>query len=100
MACFGSARPWDLIRVQDVGLIGAKDAAVLAWAAAHDRIVLTHDYRTMPGDADTRVAAGESMPGLFVFSGLTIRQAIDELILAVECSNHEEWAGKAQRFPL
>ena len=90
----------DLIRVQDVGLVGAKDAAVLAWAAAHDRIVLTHDYRTMPGEADARVAASESMPGLFVFSGLTIRQAIDELILAVECSTHEEWAGKPQRFPL
>ena|SRR5438105_15331269 len=90
----------DLIRVQDVGLGGAGDPAVLAWAAANDRIVLTHDHRTMPGHADDRVAAGEPMPGLFVLSGLTVRRAIDELILAVECSTHGEWAGLIQRFPL
>ena len=41
----------DLVRVQDVGLSGATDPEVLAWAAANDRIVLTHDHRTMPDDA-------------------------------------------------
>jgi len=33
----------DVVRVQDVGLSGVDDPAVLAWAAQEGRIVLTHD---------------------------------------------------------
>jgi predicted nuclease of predicted toxin-antitoxin system len=32
----------DIVRVQDVGLSGADDPAVLEWAARFGRIVLTH----------------------------------------------------------
>lgn len=35
----------DVVRVQDVGLSGADDAAVLEWAAAQGRIVITHGGR-------------------------------------------------------
>jgi predicted nuclease of predicted toxin-antitoxin system len=37
----------DIVRVQDVGLSGADDPTVLAWAAQEGRIVLTHDVATM-----------------------------------------------------
>jgi predicted nuclease of predicted toxin-antitoxin system len=37
----------DIMRVQDVGLSGADDPAVLQWAAQEGRIVLTHDVATM-----------------------------------------------------
>jgi predicted nuclease of predicted toxin-antitoxin system len=33
----------DIVRVQDAGLSGADDTAVLEWAAREGRIVLTHD---------------------------------------------------------
>ncbi len=33
----------DIVRVQDVGLSGASDPEILAWAAREDRLVLTHD---------------------------------------------------------
>ena len=36
----------DVVRVQDVGLIGADDPSILEWAAANRRVVLTHDRRT------------------------------------------------------
>ena len=35
----------NLVRVQDVGLSGAKDPAVLAWAAAENRILISHDRK-------------------------------------------------------
>ena len=38
----------DIVCVQDVGLAGADDSDILAWAAENDRIVLTHDRATMP----------------------------------------------------
>jgi hypothetical protein len=91
----------DLVRVQDVGLSGASDPDILAWAGTNDRIVLTHDYRTMPDDATDRINAGQPMPGLFVVNDdLPIRQAIDELLLTEDCSEHAEWANQILRFPL
>lgn len=36
----------DIVRVQDVGLSGADDATVLAWAADNGRVLLTHDVST------------------------------------------------------
>jgi predicted nuclease of predicted toxin-antitoxin system len=41
----------DLVRVQDVGLSGIDDPAILAWAAAEERLLLTHDRKTIPGFA-------------------------------------------------
>ncbi len=33
----------DAVRVQDVGLTGADDPTVLAWAAEQGRVLVTHD---------------------------------------------------------
>ncbi len=91
----------DLERVQDVGLAGADDVAVLAWAAANDRIVVTHDHATMPGLAYLRVAEGQTMPGVFVLSDrLVVRQAVQEILLVVDCSDQAEWAGRVVYLPL
>jgi predicted nuclease of predicted toxin-antitoxin system len=54
----------DLVRVLDVGLGGADDPTVLAWAATEGRLVLTHDAATLIGYAYERVAAGLPMPGI------------------------------------
>jgi len=48
----------DIVRVQDVGLLGADDPRVLAWAAAEGRILVTHDSRTVPHYANQRADAG------------------------------------------
>ena len=52
----------DIVRVQDVGLAGVGDLDILAWAAANDRIILTHDRATLPDYAYGRLAIGENMP--------------------------------------
>jgi len=68
--------------------------SVLAWAAEHNRILLTHDRATMPNFAYARMVAGQSMPGVFVVSDrLPVRQAIDELLLVDACFEQTEWAG-------
>jgi hypothetical protein len=45
----------DLVRSRDEGLLGADDPGLLAWAAANQRVLLTHDRQTMPGHAYDRV---------------------------------------------
>jgi Domain of unknown function (DUF5615) len=85
----------DLVRVQDAGLSGADDPAVLAWAARENRIVLTHDISTVSRFAYVRVDTGEPMPGVFeIPRSLTASAAIEDLMLIAQCSQPDEWNGQ------
>jgi predicted nuclease of predicted toxin-antitoxin system len=91
----------NLVRVQDVGLEGAIDPVVLAWAAQNQRIVVTHDRATLPAFAFERVVAGEPMPGVFIINDrLPVGRAIEELVLVTTCSEASEWEGRVLYLPL
>lgn len=91
----------DVVRVQDVGLGGADDPDILAWAADNNRIVLTHDRATMSDHAYARVAAGETMAGVFILNDrFPVGRAIEEILLLMECTEQTEWSGRAVHVPL
>jgi hypothetical protein len=91
----------DILRVQDAGLAGKDDEAVLAWAASEGRILITHDVTTMKQTAYNRIAAGLPMPGVFEISqDVSIGRALDELLLLVLCSAQDEWQGQVRFLPL
>lgn len=91
----------DIVRIQDVGLTGADDPTVLAWAAEEGRVLLTHDVTTITKYAYERVKAGQPMPGAFaVVYGVLPSQAIDDLLLLVECSVDNEWDDRILYLPL
>jgi hypothetical protein len=91
----------DLVRVQDVGLAGADDPDVLAWAAENNRVVLTHDRATMSDHAYERVAAGRALAGVFILNDrLPVGRAIEEILLLAECTEQAEWNGRAVHVPL
>ena len=91
----------DVVRVQDVGLSGVDDPAVLAWAAEAGRVLLTHDVRTITKYAYDRVTAGEPMPGVVeVARSVPIGTAVDDIILLAACSVEGEWEGKILYLPL
>jgi predicted nuclease of predicted toxin-antitoxin system len=91
----------DVVRVQDVGLSATPDPDVLAWAAVEGRILLTHDRDTMPNFAYDRVRAGQPLPGVLLVSDLMpVGQAIDEILLAVECLTPAECKDLVRFFPL
>ena len=54
----------DVVRVQDVGLMGASDPSILEWAAQNGRVVLTHDRRTMVPYAWDRINDRLPMAGV------------------------------------
>lgn len=92
---------FDILRVQDVGLIGEDDPDILAWAGENDRILLTHDRATMPDYAYERVVAEDPMPGVFILDDrLAVGAAIDELLLIAACSEHGEWNDRVAHLPL
>jgi predicted nuclease of predicted toxin-antitoxin system len=91
----------DIILARSVGLEAATDPAILEWAAAQGRILLTHDRKTLPPFAYDRVTAGLPMPGVFLVSDdMAIGQAIDQLLIAVNCLSQEECKDIVKYFPL
>lgn len=91
----------DLTRVQDIGLSGAIDSIVLDRAAREQRVLLTHDVRTITRFAFERVRAGLPMPGVVeIDADLPVGSAIEELILIAECSLDGEWEGRVLYLPL
>jgi hypothetical protein len=83
----------DLVRAQDAMPEGAPDAAILAWAAGENRILITNDRNTMVAFAYEyeRVAAEEAVPGLIVTTNKqAIGSAIDDILLIAECMPEEE----------
>ncbi|MBF2096871.1 MAG: DUF5615 family PIN-like protein [Gloeomargaritaceae cyanobacterium C42_A2020_066] len=91
----------NLLRVQDVNLRGIENPELLAWAAIHKRIALTHDRTTMPSFAYDRLIAGEPLAGLFVISDrMPLSQMIGELLLLNTCSTQMEWQGLVLYLPL
>ena len=91
----------DIVRIQDHGLQGADDSTVLDWAAREERILLTHDVSTITKYAYNRVQAGLPMPGVLEVSRTgSIGQAIEDILLLVECSLNGEWEGQILYLPL
>lgn len=91
----------DILTAPQAGILGFPDPAVLAYAAEQNRILITHDKRTMPDHFATFLAEGNQSPGIMLIARkVAIGQAIDALLLVWEASSHEEWRNLITRLPL
>lgn len=86
----------DILDVKNAGLRGAKDDALLEFAAHEDRIIITHDRNTMAGHFYARVAAGRLEPGLSIVPKRpsAVGQVIESLFLVWTASQAEEWRNR------
>lgn len=90
----------DFLTAQAVALNGKDDAQVLAVAARDGRVLVTHDFATMPGHFRTFTARHQS-PGVFlVAQSLPIGAAVEELLLIWEASEPADWANQLTYLPL
>ena len=70
------------------------DSSLLAWAAEATRFLLTHDVSTITASAYDRARNGDRMPGVFEVSRkVSIRIAVEDILLISECSRPDEWEG-------
>ena len=91
----------DIVRVQDTQLAGAKDPAILEWAAREHRVLLTHDVSTMTRHAQERIESGQSIAGVIeVPQSLSIGRAIEDILTIVVCSSVQELENQIQYLPL
>jgi predicted nuclease of predicted toxin-antitoxin system len=92
----------DIVRVQDVGLSGLDDPSILNWAAQEERILLTHDFKTMPQHVADALASGQNIAGVIVVpQSMPIGEAIQDIqLIAENCSPEEIKARMIVYLPL
>jgi hypothetical protein len=91
----------DIVSVRQVGLAALPDPILLKWAAREERIILTHDIRTMVPDAVRVLRQGELMAGvIFVPDRMPIGSAVRDLELLLACSSQSALSNTIKYLPL
>lgn len=91
----------DLLTCADAGLLGLKDPELLEAAARQGRIMLTHDVRTMIGDAMNRLSLNLPMPGILVANkGLTRARSIEAILFVLELGEPGDFDRLIQYLPI
>lgn len=91
----------DFLSAHAAGLEGLPDPEVLALAAEQDRILVTHDVRTMPRHFAAFVEARGSSPGVFLVKQRTpLADIIETLVLVWALSDAGEWKNRVLEMPL
>jgi predicted nuclease of predicted toxin-antitoxin system len=91
----------DFARALEVGLGKTDDRKILEWAAAAGRVIVTADVNTMVGFAIEQARGGLPMAGvLCLVEGVTVAEAIENILIAAECSTPEEARDQIVYLPL
>lgn len=90
----------DIVDVKTAGLRGTKDPALLEIAVEQERVVVTHDRRTMVSHVRQRIAAGKPSPGVFIVpQRVRIGEIVETLILVWTASRAEESRDRVVYLP-
>lgn len=91
----------DIIRVQDTEMYQAPDPNLLEWLATEQRILLTHDIKTIPAYVYERVNLGQAVPGVIaVHDDTPIGQAIDELEILIGAGISSDFENQVKYVPI
>ena len=92
-----------IVTAHSVGLDGVADPDVLAYAAQHDLILITHDIRTMPAHFATflqQLKENEYSPGVWYLpQTFSVGAAIEAIIETWLCSDHSGHRNRELRLP-
>ncbi len=90
----------DFASAQESGLDGVGDPDILMRAASEDRVLVSHDLRTMPDHFRSHLAAGKSSPGLLVVSqGASIGEVVEALVVLWAVADPSELRDQAYHLP-
>jgi Domain of unknown function (DUF5615) len=90
----------DILDAKRAGLGGTKDQVLLEVAAQEERIVISHDRRTMTRYFWERQAEGKPNPGLFIVAQRgTIGEIIESLLLVWTASQVSDWRDSITYLP-
>jgi predicted nuclease of predicted toxin-antitoxin system len=88
------------IEAFEAGIVAKRDPAVLRMAADENRILVTHDFRTMPRHFRQFVAQHDSPGVILIPQRLVLNTAIEDLVTIHRASEAEEWFNQIRFLPL
>ncbi|NJR62439.1 MAG: DUF5615 family PIN-like protein [Cyanobacteria bacterium CRU_2_1] len=99
-ACQRVESEMDFQIAADAGLISLSDPEVLAIATELERVLVTHDRKTMPLHFAERLVDASSSGVIVVPQSMSIRAIVDDLVLIWVASEAEEWIDRIRVLPL
>ena len=90
----------DFQTATEARLSGVADEQVLAFCADEGRLLVSHDWQTMPHHFADYISNQTSPGVLIVPQSMEILEAIEELILVWAASEAEEYVNNIRRLPL
>jgi len=91
----------DFLSAHAARLAGIVDSDVLTIAAETGRILVTHDFRTMPKHFGEFLEAKGASPGVFLVKQSTpLAHVIDALVFVWAASDSDEWKNRILEIPL
>jgi predicted nuclease of predicted toxin-antitoxin system len=90
----------DFQTADEANLRGLPDPQVLALAAQENRILVTHDRRTMPRHFADFIGTQKSFGVVIIAQKVNVSVAIEELVLIWAASDAEEWLNLIVDLPL
>lgn len=94
----------DIQTIQAAGMLHTSDPLVLAYASEQNRILLSHDLRSMPQHFSAffgRLSADRHSPGVILIPQKTpVGAAIQWLLEIWEASRHDEWRDLLTYLPM
>ncbi|MCI0392176.1 MAG: DUF5615 family PIN-like protein [Acidobacteria bacterium] len=90
----------DIITAFIAGVSGYEDPDLLRWTAEHDRILITHDKKTIPHYVKELVSDGLTLPGvILVIKSISIGGLIDDLEVTILCGRAEDFRNDVFYLP-
>jgi hypothetical protein len=90
----------DFQTADEANLSGLDDLEVLRTASLENRILVSHDRKTMPKHFG-KFIQNDDCPGVFMIAqNVSIGTAIQELLLLWTASEHEDWKNLIVDLPL
>ncbi|MBE9064019.1 DUF5615 family PIN-like protein [cf. Phormidesmis sp. LEGE 11477] len=99
-ACRRAEPNMDFQTAAEGGLIGISDSEVLSVAARLERVLVTHDRKTMPMHFADRIVDKSSAGGVVVPQSMAVRAVVGDLVLIWMASEAEEWVNRIRALPL
>jgi len=90
----------DFASAADSGLEGISDSEILERATQEERILVSHDRRTMLTHFRARLEAEKSSPGLFLVSqGAPLQEVVHAIVLTWAASEPSDWRDQVHHLP-
>jgi len=90
----------DFRTAHEADLAGLGDPEVLAIASRSNRILVTHDHKTMPRHFGEFIQNNQSAGVIIIPQHLPVSLAIEELLLIWSVTDAEEWVNRICYLPL